>query len=335
MAFDYNYKLKYNPWKTIYKKTMSAQSNLKSPLSDRINITLLDYLSNIGHPMQIGKKYRCIFPEHGDSEPSFTVYEENGKQKFKCHSDKCGKHGDVIDLVRYIENCNFLDASIKLGLKLEENKKKPNRDKIIEYFRSRPDVREIKSIYEYQDIEGNPLYYAVKIINRDGKKEYPAVRFDMNGDLKLNLHIPIICPETNQNLGTKSIEKVPYNLPAISRRLRDKKSIIITEGEKDVHTFKELGYVATTLKGVRLGGETKYNFEAWRDATVYFCGDTGEAGEKHRADVWNALKDYVAKFLVIELPGLEKLGDNKDVTDWRAEATKLSVACCWMGYWLC
>lgn len=47
---------------------------------------------------------KCCF--HEEKTASLTVYQE--KQRFECFG--CGKHGDVIDFVRFKHNMSFLEA---------------------------------------------------------------------------------------------------------------------------------------------------------------------------------------------------------------------------------
>ncbi len=46
---------------------------------------------------------RCPLPGHNDSKPSFGTY-DNGR-KWKCFG--CGRGGDVIDLIKGLDNCGF------------------------------------------------------------------------------------------------------------------------------------------------------------------------------------------------------------------------------------
>ena len=53
----------------------------------------------------------CVDPRHEDRTPSMTVYVD--EQRFKCYG--CGEHGDVIDLVKLAEGCEFFEAMLLLA----------------------------------------------------------------------------------------------------------------------------------------------------------------------------------------------------------------------------
>ncbi|MDF2885462.1 MAG: primase, partial [Clostridiaceae bacterium] len=58
------------------------------------------------------------------------------------------------------------------------------------------------------------------------------------------------------------------------------------------------------------------NISPLEDAKIYVCGDTGEAGEKYKQHIYNKLFNQAEEFKIINLPGIENLKDNSDVTDW-------------------
>jgi DNA primase len=47
-----------------------------------------------------GRKIRCLFDDHDDNDPSFTVYD--GGKRFHCFG--CGRGGDAIDLEALLSN---------------------------------------------------------------------------------------------------------------------------------------------------------------------------------------------------------------------------------------
>lgn len=51
-------------------------------------------------------------------------------------------------------------------------------------------------------------------------------------------------------------------------------------------------------------------------ANIYVCSDTGKAGEKYKWSIYEKLFEYSKRFKFVNLLGIKKLGDNKDVTDW-------------------
>lgn len=58
---------------------------------------------------------RCACPIHGgDNETAFSIYKNNGKQSWKCHSGDCGG-GDALDFVRKWRNWDIKQAYEFLG----------------------------------------------------------------------------------------------------------------------------------------------------------------------------------------------------------------------------
>src|SRR6185437_672899 len=53
-----------------------------------------------------GSNLTGLCPFHEEKVPSFTVYPNTGK--FHCYG--CGKHGDVINFLRYKERLSFKEA---------------------------------------------------------------------------------------------------------------------------------------------------------------------------------------------------------------------------------
>ena len=118
-------------------------------------------------------------------------------------------------------------------------------------------------------------------------------------------------------LGTKSKDGeytyTIYNYPKIKQAIDKEQYIYIVEGEKDVETLKKIGLSSTTFYSKKW--QDIYTKQL-HDAKIVFIGDTGEAGEQFKEFVWKNLKDNIKAFKVVNLKGLEQLGDNKDVTDW-------------------
>jgi putative DNA primase/helicase len=92
-------------------------------------------------------------------------------------------------------------------------------------------------------------------------------------------------------------------------------TVYLPEGEKDVHTLEEWGFVASCNSG---GSGSCKVYALW---TGYFLGrhivilvDNDLEGKKHAATVAEILLPVAASVRVVELPDLPEKGD---VTDWR------------------
>ena len=104
-----------------------------------------------------------------------------------------------------------------------------------------------------------------------------------------------------------------YNYPSVKKAIEKDNNIYFVEGEKDVKTLQRLGLTATTIYSKKWI-DTYTN--QLNGAKVVFIGDTGKAGAEFEKLIYENLKDVVKTFKVVDLPNIEALGDNADVTDW-------------------
>lgn len=261
--------------------------------------------------------YKTNCPLHQEKTPSFYVTEKNGKATFKCFG--CNKGGDVVDFIKYKENISDFEALKEAYrmLNLDFDLKPTKLDELKEYIyndmqndmkkkdKSLKDYR-LEDIFIYMLDDNTPTILKTKyrslidkslkkmgtykiIVNKEGK--YRPVKKEKDEEFKCTI----------------------YNYPRVKKAIEKGQNIYIVEGEKDAETLIKLGLAATT-----------FYTKSWKDiytkqlqnAKIVFIGDTGEAGEDFKNFVWKNLKDNIITFRVVDLPRLEELGDNKDVTDW-------------------
>src|SRR6185369_10737531 len=64
---------------------------------------------------RIGKEMRSCCPLHGGKNPTgFSVWDDGGKQRWRCFTDTCGG-GDLIDFISAWQHKSFKDAVVFLG----------------------------------------------------------------------------------------------------------------------------------------------------------------------------------------------------------------------------
>ena len=63
-----------------------------------------------------GKDYTGLCPFHTEKTPSFTV--SPAKQMYHCFG--CGAGGDVIAFIQAVQNCDFKEACVYLGINMGE-----------------------------------------------------------------------------------------------------------------------------------------------------------------------------------------------------------------------
>ena len=242
-------------------------------------------------------------PFHNEKTPSMSVkiIPNANKQRYKCWG--CDEKGDAIDFIIKYKNYSYNEARQYLGLEVEKTGHETYEETINEYVRNqvtRGNKRGYKplGIFTFVDENNKPIYSKVKFLKPNGKKETPYY------------HV-----EDGQVINNRSNEEVPYNYYNLLQGISQDKTIIFVEGEKDVNTLTHIlnrnKYVATSVKGFKDYDKIKSEF-----MNIAVIGDTGEAGREYINSIkYNFIRN-AKSFKIINLPGIQALGDNKDVTDW-------------------
>lgn len=265
-------------------------------VTDKRELDLKEIIqTETGHRFNRNNKISCPF--HKDNTPSLSF---NPKAN-RWHCFSCGRGGDIIDFIKeykgfgYIEACNHLGIELNEGYRALEDEKSQVKSYIKWQLNNIGTFKDWKliNIYRFTDKDNKTLYFKAKF-STPSKKE---MRYYSFNDGKVEMK--------------RNHEEVPYNLYGIVRALEKNKPIFIVEGEKDADTLIYMGYTATSFKGVK-----EIDVNTFKDKNIYFIGDTGEAGEGYKNEVWSKLKDHVKSFNIVELTGINKFPDNSDVTDW-------------------
>ncbi|MDS0525477.1 CHC2 zinc finger domain-containing protein [Clostridium sp. SHJSY1] len=237
-----------------------------------------------------------------DKTPSFSVYYDSNANKMKFKDFSSGEQGDAIDFIMKFKNMDHKAAREYLGLDVEKTAIEIEEDKIKNFVKwqlenNKKGFKPL-GIFTFVDKNNEPLYYKVKFIKSDGKKETPYY------------HI-----ENGQVINKRGADEIPYNLYNVIQGINSNKAIVIVEGEKDANTinsiFKNRDYISTSIKGCKDLEIFKNN-----DVRILVIGDTGQAGKKYVDHIKYELKPTAKEFRIVNLPGLKHLGDNKDITDW-------------------
>src|SRR3990167_1208977 len=147
--------------------------------------------------------------------------------------------------------------------------------------------------YVYEDEKGKPLYR----VNRYSPKAFDQERFD-NGNWVGGAG----CLD--------GVRRVLYRLPEVLA-FRNKKPLLVVEGEKDADTAWYLGFPATTAPhGASAKWKREFNiFLKGKDVVV--IPDKDEPGVDHALDVAESLKKDGISARIVELPG-----DTNDLSKW-------------------
>lgn len=184
--------------------------------------------------------------------------------------------------------------------------------------------------YPYTDESGELICEHVRIQKGPGDKTFLWRRSDGRGGWLWTLNkgwfrpagkkweriekatVKDSCPEAGA-VWFDDCRRVPYRLDVL-KALPSGSLVIVTEGEKDVHSAESFGLIATTGGSAEdwLAGYGKY----LRGLDVVVCADNDEAGRKFEARVAASCRGKAQRIRILRLPGLKEKGD---LTDW-AEA---------------
>lgn len=241
-------------------------------------------------------------PFHNEKTPSLKVRFNPNANKYMYHCFGCDCGGDAIDFIRNYKNMDYKEAREYIGLEVEKTPIDEEKDLIIEYVNNQlkgfRKGQKLLGIFTFVNQYNNPIYYKVKFLKSDGKKETPYY------------HV-----EDGKVITSRGSDEVIYNMYNVINGIANKKHIVVVEGEKDANTINNLlrtsGYVATSIKGCK-------DLELLKKdkVKIVVIGDTGDAGDKYINHIKKELFPFVSSFKIVTLPGLKRLGNNKDVTDW-------------------
>lgn len=147
------------------------------------------------------------------------------------------------------------------------------------------DWGEIAATYPYTDEDGKLLFEVCRFIPKSFRPRRPDGRWTLSG-----------------------VRRVLYRLPEVSETA----ILFVVEGEKDVETLREHGFVATCNPGGAGKWRPEYS-EFLRGRECILIPDQDAAGLAHAAQVARALMGVAQDLRLIELP--EKY---KDISAWFA-----------------
>lgn len=150
--------------------------------------------------------------------------------------------------------------------------------------------REISTIYDYQDANGQIAYQVVRYTPKGFSQRRP----DGNGNWAWNL---------------QGVERVLYKLPKVIEAVNTGKPIYVVEGEKDADSLARAGIVATCNSGGAGKWRNEYA-QTLRGANVVIVADRDEPGRTHAHTISDSLQGIAATVKTVEAPD-----PHKDVSD--------------------
>jgi DNA primase len=236
-----------------------------------------------------GKEHKARCPFHEDTEPSLSINNKNGlfhcfscKAKgdmFSFYAQKNGLNGDFPKVCK----CIIDEFNIPFNSENTEGKKK----------KTNYEKGKIVRLYEYRDETNEKILFQ-------------KVRTDPKG---FYIRRPATKNEWISGIG--KITPILYRLP----ELIEANEVCITEGEKDVDSLKELGFIATTNFDGAGKWREEYN-KYFEGKTVNIFPDNDEQGRNHAQLVASKLYGIARSVKIIELPDLRA---GEDVSDFIAK----------------
>lgn len=245
-------------------------------------------------------------PFHTEKSPSLSIkfFPDRNKYKFMCWG--CNEQGDALDFIMKLRKLGYKEAREYLEMENIKTERELQFDKILKRIEWDIENTEFKqsykflALFEFVNQQNEIVYYKAKFLKPNRKKASSYYRFEGNKIIN----------------NREGIEELPYNLYKTIEGIKNGKTIIFVEGEKDANTMnselKGMDYVATSIKGCTNLDILKNGFKF----KIHVIGDTGEAGEKYKWHIYKEFNSLANEFKFVNLPGLKTLGNNKDVTDW-------------------
>jgi hypothetical protein len=206
------------------------------------------------------------------------------KQVFNCRG--CGKGGDVIALVEFLDRCDFPTAVETLAGKKPE----PNG------------FRKTVATYEFRDpTTGEVRYRKERIEAGDGTKSFffkPA--------------------------GRKGSEPLLYGGERLAD-ITSEQPVFIVEGEKKVDRLRELGAAAVSGDSGSSSKWLPPHADLLRGLNVVLWPDSDVPGEKYAARAADCLRNSAASLKVVRPFGPPNGAKGRDVCDWHGNAEDLAA----------
>ncbi len=190
-------------------------------------------------------------------------------------------------LLKCFAGCSPNKIITSLGLKLVDLLQSPQK--------TASGGSKIVATYDYLDAQGKLLHQTVRFDPKRFKQRRPDGKAGWIWSLR-------------------GVRTVLYHLPQIEEAVARGQHIYLVEGEKDVATMVEHGFVATCNPMGAKKWKPNYS-ETLRGATVFIIPDNDNSGREHAELVASELSGIAKRVRVIELPAVK--GSNvKDAADY-------------------
>lgn len=263
--------------------------------------------------------FHCPDPDHEDSNPSFSIFRDDGRTVGICHS--CGLTGSPVQLVAQVYGLDSQEAALllaeEIGMEIPsenggppESEDTPNREEWEAKLQANPlgpypdpapdqhgddNGSQVEPDYVYRNASADRV--ARKL--RESGKQFRWERWTGAG----------------WRPGLDGLDVPLYHLPLVRRAVEggDPVWIWIVEGEKDVESAMSGYSVVATCNPEGAGSWPSRHTESLAGAErVNVVADNDLAGWKHAANVARELSEHVGSVQTY-LPAVEE--EHADLTD--------------------
>jgi RecA-family ATPase len=225
------------------------------------------------------------------------------KQVFNCRG--CGAKGDVIDLVRHLDECDFIAAGTTL---VGEPPPKGNGED-----RAAEAKQVAASVHPYPDESGTSAFVVERF-----EFQNPDGSFVLTKERKHKKIFRQKRPDPDRPGGwiynVDGVRALLYRLPDVLEALGNDHTICVVEGEGKADLFWSWNIPATCC-AMGAGKWKPDHSQFLRGADVVILPDNDAAGGNHAELVATSLQGVAGNVRVLELPNLPPKGD---IVDWAA-----------------
>ena len=239
-----------------------------------------------------------LCPVHDDHDPSLSIdVAANGKLLLKCHSEKCSNS----DIIAKLQERGLWPKpnGHQNGANRGERKRQASAES------TRKPLGTIVKTYSYTDEQGIEGYQTVRFEPKDFRQRRQCADCAGQG-----------CGNCKHGWvwNLKGVRRLLYRLPDIIKSAQEAmpKGIVVCEGEKDVESIEQYGFIATTnAEGAEKWHDDFNSQFNGRKAVIFRDNDV--KGERHALIVARNLKGHATEIRIVCPPGVDEKGD---ITDW-------------------
>ena len=252
------------------------------------------FLSKFDVKSNSGDQYICICPAHDDHAPSLAISLTPSRRLIHCFA-----------------GCQTQEVLSNVGLKMADLFIDDNSNSWISYIEkkvSKEEGRDYQVVdrYDYQTWQGEYKFSRIRLESSAGEKQCRIMVFLPDGKFKTSV-------DSVYGKGTKlkDLDAMYGDVDKIKRAISDGENIYYCEGEKDVNTMTEHGYVAFTL-GSANDWKTDFS-ENLKDANIVVLQDNDEAGLSLSKRIVHDLQGFASSIkVIVPVPNVLKA----DISDY-------------------